>query len=104
MAVEVRDNPDEARYEIRADGELAGFARYRLDDGQITFFHTEIHPEHEGVGLGGQLARGALEDARARGLTVVPVCPFIADYIAHHPDEYLDMVVPEMRARLSGES
>ncbi len=102
MTVEVRDNPDEARYEIRADGELAGFAQYRLHAGQITFFHTEISPEHEGAGLGGQLARGALDDARARGLAVVPVCPFIADYIAHHRDEYLDLVVPEMRTSLTG--
>jgi predicted GNAT family acetyltransferase len=103
MAVEVRDNPDQARYEIRADGELAGFAQYRLHDGRITLFHTEIDPEHEGAGLGSQLARGALADVRARGLAVVPVCPFIAGYIAHHPDEYLDMVVPEMRARLARE-
>ncbi len=103
MAVEVRDNPDEARYEIRADGELAGFAQYRLGGAQITFFHTEIHPEFEGAGLGSQLAREALDDARARGLSVVPVCPFIAAYIAHHTDEYLDMVVPAMRARLASE-
>ena len=100
MTVDVRDNPEASRYEVFADGDLAGFARYRLGDGRITFFHTEIDPAHEGRGLGSKLARAALDDARARGLPVVPVCPFIAGFIRSHPDEYLDLVVPEMRDKL----
>ncbi len=102
MSVEVRDNSDEARYEIWTRGRRAGFAQYRLGPGSITFVHTEIDPEHEGVGLGGRLARAALDDARARQLSVVPLCPFIADYIRRHPDDYLDLVVPAMRTRLAG--
>jgi predicted GNAT family acetyltransferase len=100
MSVEVRDNRDEARYEIRADGRLAGFAQYRLHDGRITFTHTEIDPEHAGAGLGSRLARAALEDVRERALAVVPVCPFIAAFIKGHPEDFLDLVVPAMRARV----
>ena len=33
----------------------------------------------------------ALEDVRGKGLVVVPLCPFIARYIQHHP-EYHDLV------------
>ena len=40
MDVEVTDNPDKARFEIVADGELAGFAQYHLRDGVIAFTHT----------------------------------------------------------------
>jgi len=101
MSVEVRDNREQSRYEVWTDGQLAGFAQYRLDDGGITFFHTEIDPGYEGVGLGSRLARTALDDARARQLTVVPLCPFIADYIGRHPDEYLDMVVPSMQGKVT---
>lgn len=101
MSVEVRDNRDQARYEVWTDGQLAGFAQYRLHDGRITFLHTEIGPGHEGVGLGSQLARAALDDVRVRQLAVVPLCPFIADYIKRHPDDYLDIVVPAMRAKVS---
>jgi len=97
MNVEIRDNRDDERYEIWKDGELAGFVQYRLHDGRITFTHTEIDPEHEGAGLGSQLARTALDDARLRQLAVLPVCPFIADFIRRHPDQYLDLVVPSMR-------
>jgi uncharacterized protein len=42
-------------------------------------------------GLGGQLARAALDDVRGRGLAVRPDCPFIRSWIAKHPD-YADLV------------
>jgi uncharacterized protein len=98
---EVVNNPDESRYEIRADGALAGFAEYQTDrHDRVVFVHTEIDPAHEGEGLGGKLARGALDDVRAQGRPVVPLCPFIAGYIGKHP-EYLDLVAPEYRERVA---
>lgn len=94
MAATVRNNPDRRRYEIEVDGEPAGFASYRLRPGQVVFTHTEITPGHEGQGLGGLLARGALDAVRAAGLKAVPVCPFIARYLAKHP-EYADLAAEE---------
>ena len=100
MNVEVRNNKTEYRYEVFVDGELAGYTQYVLRRGRIAFVHTEVYEFYEGAGLGGRLARSALDDARARGLMVIPFCPFIADFIERHIDEYGDLVVPEM---LSGE-
>ena len=91
MSVEVTDDPDRDRYEVRSDGELAGFAQYARRGGKLVFFHTEIDDRFEGQGLGSALAGGALDDARRRGLQVVPVCPFIAGYIERHRD-YDDLV------------
>lgn len=103
MSGQVRDNPAESRYEIfAADGTRAGVVTYRLDDGRITMVHTEVDPAYRGQGLGGELARAALDDIRARGLEVVPRCPFIAAFIRHHQDEYLDLVVPELQAKIGG--
>ena len=96
MNVEVRNNRTEYRYELWVDGELAGYTRYVLRRGRIAFLHTEVYESYEGLGLGGRLARTALEDARARGLVVEPYCPFIAGYIERHLDEYRDLVAPEM--------
>jgi predicted GNAT family acetyltransferase len=66
----------------------------------IAFVHTKVYEPHESLGLGTQLARVALDDARARRLIVMPFCPFIADFIERHLDEYGDLVAPEM---LTGE-
>lgn len=98
MEPQVRDRPEKSRYEVLAgdDGtETAGFAEYFLSEGEIAFIHTEIDPGFAGRGLGGLLARGALGDARARGLRVLPYCPFIRGWIRKHP-EYADLV-PEAR-------
>lgn len=91
MKTEVVNRPDDKRYEIRADGELAGFADYILTPDMITFTHTEIDQSFEGKGMGSVLTREALDDVRERGLTVLPVCPFVKGWIERHPD-YMDLV------------
>jgi uncharacterized protein len=99
MAVQVVNNSDQHRYEIRVDGTPVGFAAYEERPGVLTFTHTEIDSAYEGKGLGSVLARSALEGTRTNGQQVVPLCPFITDYIRRHP-KYLDIVVPERRAAL----
>ncbi|HVY97426.1 MAG TPA: GNAT family N-acetyltransferase [Solirubrobacterales bacterium] len=93
--IAVADNPEQDRYEVRAGGELAGFTQYKLAPGRISFIHTEVDDRFEGQGLGSRLVAFALDDARARGLDVLPFCPFVRAYIQRHPD-YLDLV-PEAR-------
>lgn len=89
---QVKDNPELSRYEITVDGALAGFAAYRRSEGRIVFTHTEVDDAYAGQGLGGQLARAALDDVRAAGGTeVVALCPFIAAWIDKHPD-YQDLL------------
>ncbi len=91
MSTEITDNAGKSRYEIRLDGELAGFAEYERGEGAVIFTHTEVDSAFEGKGVGGSLARGALDDVRAKGLSVVPLCPFIKKWIGKHPD-YRDLV------------
>ena len=89
----IRDRPELEYYEIVVDGKRAGLAAYELAGNVISFTHTEIDDAYEGQGLGSQLARAALDDARARGLKVKPLCPFIRGWIKRHED-YQDLVVP----------
>ena len=89
--VVIGDNPDQSRYDAHVGTELAGIAAYQLRPGVITFTHTEVDDAYEGEGIGGTLARYALDDARRRGLAVEPRCPFIASWIDRHPD-YRDLV------------
>jgi predicted GNAT family acetyltransferase len=88
----ITDRPDQEHYEISVDGTRAGLAAYEIEGDVITFTHTEIDDAYEGQGLGGKLARYALDDARLRGLRVRPRCPFIRSWIRRHPD-YQDLVV-----------
>jgi uncharacterized protein len=89
--VEVVDNPAERRFEARVEGALAGLLYYAKQPGGLVLVHTEVADEFEGHGVGGRLVAGALDDIRARGLTVTVRCPFAAGYIEKHP-EYADLV------------
>jgi len=86
----VRDNTERHRFELDADGHVA-FSNYNREGGTITILHTEVPKELNGRGIGSALARGLLDMVRAQGLTVKPLCPFVAGYIAKHP-EYANLV------------
>jgi len=88
--IRVEDVPERSQYELTVDGNPAGLVTYRLRPGVIVLVHTEVDDAYEGHGLGGRLARAVLDDARARGLRVRIVCPFIAEFVEQHP-EYADL-------------
>jgi hypothetical protein len=92
----IADQSDARRYSITVDGTRAGQLDYLLEPGLISFTHAEIDPSMEGRGLGARLVSFALDDARARGLEVLPRCPFVKHYIQGHPD-YAELVPPARR-------
>jgi predicted GNAT family acetyltransferase len=98
MQLQVADNPVQEQYEIRADGELAGFVQYELRDGVIEFLHTETDPRFRGHGVAGSLIQSSLDAARERHLAVLPYCPFVRRWVKEHP-EYAALVPEDMRPR-----
>ena len=88
----VEHNVGARRFELRYGDSLA-WLEYYLRGSTIIYTHTIVPPALEGHGIAGRLAREALDYARDRGLTVVPLCPYVADYIEKHPD-YGDLVAP----------
>jgi uncharacterized protein len=94
---EVVDVPELSRFEVRLGGEVAGFAAYRRHPPLITFTHTEVDHRFERRGLGSRLVWAALDATRAEGLSVIPVCPFVREYIARHP-QYPDLVPSDWHA------
>ncbi len=84
---------DEAarRWEARLDGELAGYAEYRLGRSRVVFTHTVVDERFEGRGIGSGLAKKALDAAVAAQMRIVPYCPFISAYLRRH-HEYDDLV------------
>ena len=95
----VHDNVERTRFEIDlGDGSFA-IADYNLLAGKIMFTHTEVPEAHGGKGLGSALIRAGLAAARARGLKVIPICPFFAAYMQKHPEEH-DLLDGSWRTRL----
>ena len=90
--VRVADNPAQLRYELHLGDTLAGYLAYRAEPGTLVLVHTDVDPAYLGRGLGSRLIGGALDDIRARGLLLVPLCQFVAAYLRRHP-EYADLVV-----------
>jgi uncharacterized protein len=97
---DVRDNTEQRRFEIRVDGDVAGFTTYVLRSKTISFLHTEIDPSFQGRGLARELIGQALRSARGRGLNVLPFCPYVRAYIAQH-SEFLDLVPKQDRPRFN---
>ncbi|MDV7351633.1 GNAT family N-acetyltransferase [Rhodococcus oxybenzonivorans] len=93
MASQVQDNPQRNRYELIADGDVAGFIDYSAGDGVLTLTHTEVSDAFEGKGYAGRLVEDTLDDARSRGLGVLPECTYVQQWIRKHPD--YRTVVPE---------
>ncbi len=89
MSSNVRDNTDRHRFEFDTDGHIA-FSNYKRADGLLTILHTEVPKALEGRGIGSALVRGVLDIARAQGLKVNPLCPFVKAYLDRHP-EYADL-------------
>jgi uncharacterized protein len=91
MTTTVVEVPERHRYEIMVDGALAGFTLFTVDGDVAIMPHTQIDAAYEGHGLASTLIRAALDDLRGRGLTVVPRCPFVREFIEKNP-EYRDLV------------
>jgi predicted GNAT family acetyltransferase len=80
---------DNSRFAVHVGG-LTAALEYQLFEGKVVYTHTGVPGELEGKGIGGLLAKAGLEWARAAGLRVVPVCPFVSAYIQRHP-EYAEL-------------
>lgn len=87
-------DPSRSRYELRLGDSLVGFLDYQAQRDAVALIHTEVDRAFQGRGLGSRLVGGVLDDMRARGLSVVPVCPFVGSYLRRHPED-ADLVARE---------
>lgn len=92
-------SPAQERYEAIlvsdafGEDEVVGYLDYVSEPYQIVLTHTVVREHYSGHGYAGQLVRYVLEDIRASGKQVVPVCSYVQRFIGLHP-EFADMAVP----------
>ncbi len=83
---EVRDNPEQRRYELTVDGRVIGIADYVRAGDVMVLPHTVIEPKERGRGWGEVLVRAALDDISRQGLRIEPQCWFVADFVQLNPE------------------
>ena len=92
MSTDVQKSPlehlaSQSRYVYSVGSEAVGLTDYRVVGDAIQLTHTEINPQLRGSGLGGRMVQAVLDDIRTTTeLRVVAVCPFVVDWLHHHPE------------------
>lgn len=98
MDADIRDNADAHRYELHIEGQTAVVV-YNLSGKNLMITETLVPEALEGRGIASRLAKHVIADAQARGLVILPVCPFFAGYFQKHA-EHADVVHPTWRGIL----
>lgn len=81
----VVDDASSARFVFAAGSHEAELV-YRINGRRLVLMHTEVPEPLGGQGIGGLLVAAAVERARQENLTLVPVCPYVRQWLERHPD------------------
>ena len=80
-----KNNKEESQFEMEVDGQLA-FIEYYTKDSKLFLTHTEVPHGLRGQGAAGHLVESTFKYARENGLTIVPLCSYVAYYANNHPE------------------
>jgi predicted GNAT family acetyltransferase len=92
--ITVRDNTESQSYDALIGDQVVGAIVYERSGRRLVFSHTIVEPEFRRRGIGTMLVTKALDDVRARDMTLTNYCEFVADFIAAHPG-YADLIDAE---------
>ncbi|MBC2639575.1 MULTISPECIES: GNAT family N-acetyltransferase [unclassified Rhodococcus (in: high G+C Gram-positive bacteria)] len=119
QVVDVIDNADQNRFELRLSGDLVGILGYfdlaetppgagaaaarppgSKGKGRqapvVSFMHTVIVEDFGHRGLAALMVGRSLDLARGYGWKIRPVCTYVQRFVSAHP-EYRDLIVPVER-------
>lgn len=85
--VELQDAGSKGRYVFRSPaGDEAEMTFSKAGDHLVIIDHTEVPDAFRGQGVGVRLVTRAVEDARAAGKKIIPLCPFANAQFRRHPE------------------
>ncbi|MBU3920380.1 MAG: N-acetyltransferase, partial [Alphaproteobacteria bacterium] len=78
------DGPTGGRYLTTLDGHTAEMTYSKAGATRLIIDHTGVPDALRGTGAGQALVKRAVEDARAAGTKIIPLCPFAKAQIGKH--------------------
>ncbi len=90
--ITLEESQSKGRYVLRsAAGDEAEMTFSKVGDTMIIIDHTEVPDAFRGQGAGLRLVTRAVEDARAAGKKIIPLCPFANAQFRRH-EEWADVL------------
>lgn len=86
MDITSEENGSHGRYAVTVDGHAAEMTYSRTSPSLIIIDHTGVDDALRGRGVGQALALHAVEQARAGGWKIIPLCPFFKAQTLRHPE------------------
>lgn len=80
------------RFEVTVEGHLC-VIDYQQGDGVVRLTHVGVPRPVGNRGIAAALTQAALDWARAEGLRVVPLCPYVIAWLRRHRD-YRSLIQP----------
>lgn len=85
--IKLDESDSKGRYWLRAaDGSEAEMTFSKLGKDAIIIDHTLVPDAFRGQGVGLKLVQRGVDDARAAGKKIIPLCPFAAAQFKRHPE------------------
>ena len=85
MSLDVQHNQNSHQYSAKVQGDEA-VVTYMEEGDAVVFTHTLVPESMRGQGVGEELVRQAVEEARGRGREVLASCPFVQRFLERHPE------------------
>ncbi len=86
ITIERDEGETKGRYVVRLGADVAEMTFSRAGEALIIIDHTEVPDAFRGKSVGVKLVTRAVEDARAEGRKILPLCPFAAAQFRRHPE------------------
>ena len=87
LEIGFEDKGSKGRYFVRSpSGDEAEMTFTKIGEEQIIIDHTEVPDAFRGQGVGLRLVTRAVEEARAAGKKIIPLCPFANAQFRRHPE------------------
>ncbi len=83
---ELINNEEKKQYEFIIEGHTPRIEYILTKDNKIYLTHTEVPKSLEGKGIASDLVSQTLSAVEASGRKLVPMCPYVAQYIKRHPE------------------